>query len=34
MLHSFLIVLGQTLSLFIMIAVGFGMYKAICCFTP
>lgn len=28
MLHSFLIVLGQTLSLFIMIAVGFGMYKA------
>ena len=28
MLHSFLIVFGQTLSLFIMIAVGFGMYKA------
>ncbi len=28
MLHSFLIVFGQTLSLFIMIGVGFGMYKA------
>ena len=28
MLHSFFVVCGQTLSLFIMIAVGFGMYKA------
>jgi Predicted permeases len=28
MLHSFWIVFGQTLSLFLMIAVGFGMYKA------
>lgn len=28
LLHSFMIVFGQTLSLFIMIAVGFGMYKA------
>ena len=28
MLHSFLIVFGQTLSLFIMVAVGFGFYKA------
>ena len=28
MLHSFTVVFGQVLSLFIMIAVGFGMYKA------
>ena len=28
MIANFLIVLGQVLSLFLMIAVGFGMYKA------